>query len=61
MSKLNLETATIEELENECESVMGTLHGHNMIGIICNTVEKDSEKMRQIDSLMNTKCSLLMS
>ena len=40
MSRLNLKTATIEELEEECESVMGTPYGQNMIGIICNTVEK---------------------
>ena len=40
MARINIETATIEELEDECQSVMGTPFGHNMIGIICNQVEK---------------------
>tara|TARA_R100000808_G_C2078635_1_gene103326 strand:- start:130 stop:300 length:171 start_codon:yes stop_codon:yes gene_type:complete len=40
MSRLNIETATIEELENECERVAGTQFGHNIIGIICGVVEK---------------------
>lgn len=40
MSKTNLKTATIEELEDECESVMGTPYGHNIIGLICNIVDK---------------------
>ena len=40
MSKLNLKTATIEELEDECMEVIGTPFGPNMIGIICNTVEE---------------------
>jgi hypothetical protein len=35
MSKINIETATIEELEQECIRVWGTPYGHNMIGIIC--------------------------
>ena len=38
MSKLNINEATLDELENECESVMGTPYGHNIIGIICNVV-----------------------
>ena len=40
MSKLNIKTATIEELENKCEEVLGTQFGHNMIGIICGVVEE---------------------
>ena len=39
MSKTNLKTATIEELEDECESVMGTPYGHNIIGIMCSVVK----------------------
>ena len=35
MSKINIKTATIEELEQECIRVWGTPYGHNMIGIIC--------------------------
>ena len=40
MSRTNLKTATLEELEDECAELMGTPYGHNMIGIICNTVSK---------------------
>jgi hypothetical protein len=40
MSKVNLETSTLEELENECAEVQGTQFGHNMIGMICRAVEK---------------------
>ena len=40
MAKINLETATIEELENECYNVQGTAYGNNMIGIICNVVKE---------------------
>ena len=39
-SKVNLETSTLEELENECFEVQGTQFGHNMIGMICRAVEK---------------------
>ena len=39
MSKLNLQEATIEELEDECLEVMGTPYGHNIIGIICGVVK----------------------
>ena len=38
-SKINIETATLEELENECAEPVGTQFGHNMIGIICRVVE----------------------
>lgn len=34
-SRVNLKTATLEEMEGECARVMGTPFGHNMIGIIC--------------------------
>ena len=40
VSKLNLETATIDELEEECQKVEGTNYGHNIIGIICRVTEK---------------------
>ena len=39
MSRLNIETATMEELEDECFKVMGTPYGHNIIGIICRVVK----------------------
>ena len=39
-SKINLKTATLEQLEDECMEVMGTPYGHNMIGIICNVVDE---------------------
>ena len=38
-SKINLKTATLDEIREECESVYGTQFGHNMIGIMCRTVE----------------------
>ncbi len=37
--RINIKTATIEEIENECLELMGTPFGHNMIGIICSQVE----------------------
>ena len=40
MSRTNLKTATLEELEDECMELMGTQYGHNMIGIICNVVDE---------------------
>ena len=40
MGRLDITTATIEELETECEKVQGTNYGHNIIGIICNVVEE---------------------
>lgn len=39
MAKMNINTATLEELEDECAELMGTQYGHNMIGIICGVVE----------------------
>ena len=38
-SKINLKTATLDEIREECESVYGTQFGHNMIGIMCRVVE----------------------
>ena len=38
-SRINIQTATLKELENECEELVGTQFGHNMIGIICNVVD----------------------
>ena len=40
MNKINLETATLDEIREECENVLGTQFGHNMIGIMCNVVDK---------------------
>ena len=37
--RINIKTATLDELEEECMELMGTSYGHNMIGIICNVVE----------------------
>jgi len=39
MRRINIKTATIEELEMECQMIMGTSYGHNMIGIICQEAE----------------------
>ena len=39
-SKVNLETATLDELEDECFDLQGTQFGPNIIGIICGAVEK---------------------
>ena len=39
MNKINLKTATFEQLEEECNELLGTQFGHNMIGLICQTVE----------------------
>ena len=39
-NKINLKTATFEELEQECLSVLGTMYGHNIIGIICSVAEE---------------------
>ena len=50
MSRLNINEATLDELEEECADLMGTQFGHNMIGIICNVVderfgEKEAERL----------------
>ena len=39
-SRINIQTATLEQLKNECEELVGTQFGHNMIGIICNVVDE---------------------
>ena len=52
-SKINLKTATLEQLEDECMEVMGTPYGHNMIGIICRTVS-DRFGKEEADRLFNT-------
>ena len=50
MSRINIKTATLDELENECDELLGTPYGHNMIGIICGVVEdrfgkEDAERL----------------
>ena len=40
MSRLNIKEASIDELEEECENVLGTPYGHNIIGLICNVVDE---------------------
>ena len=52
-SRTNLKTATLEELENECDELMGTPYGHNMIGIICGVVE-DRFSKEDAERLFNT-------
>ncbi len=52
-SKINLKTATLDELENECDELAGTPFGHNMIGIICRTVSERFGK-EDADRLFNT-------
>ena len=49
-NKINLKTATLDELEDECNELVGTPFGHNMIGIICRTVserfsEEDADRL----------------
>ena len=38
-NRINLKPATLDEIREECESVLGTQFGHNMIGIMCGVVE----------------------
>tara|TARA_R110000787_G_scaffold30303_1_gene81417 strand:- start:307 stop:477 length:171 start_codon:yes stop_codon:yes gene_type:complete len=40
MSRVNLKTCTLEEMEEECQEVKGTAYGHNIIGIICSAAEE---------------------
>ena len=40
MSRMNLKTATIDELEDKCIEVEGTPYGHNIIGLVCQEAEK---------------------
>ena len=53
MSRTNLKTATLEQLEDVCMELMGTPYGHNMIGIICQTVE-DRFGKEDAERLFNT-------
>ena len=56
MARINIEKASIEELEQECMEVLGTPYGHNIIGIICNVVEKrfgEEEAKRFYDEYQN--------
>ena len=52
-SRINIQTATLEQLENECEELVGTQFGHNMIGIICNVVDERFGK-EEAQRLFNT-------
>ena len=38
--KINLKTAPLDEIWDECENVLGTQFGHNMIGIMCSVVDE---------------------
>ena len=53
MSRINLKTATLDELEDECAELMGTPYGHNMIGIICSTAS-DRFGKEEADRLFET-------
>ena len=53
MSRVNLKTCSLEELEDECIRVEGTNFGHNMIGIICGVVEERFGE-EEADRLFNT-------
>ena len=53
MSRLNIKTATLNELENKCAELVGTQYGHNMIGIICNVVDERFGK-EEAQRLFNT-------
>ena len=51
-NRINLKTATLDEIREECESVLGTQFGHNMIGIMCGVVE-DRFGKEQAEELYN--------
>ena len=51
-NRINLETATLDEIREECESVLGTQFGHNMIGIMCQIV-KDRFGKTEADEVFN--------
>ena len=40
MARLNIKTASLNELKSKCLELKGTTFGHNMISIICNVVEE---------------------
>ena len=48
MPKINIKTATLQELKNECVKLKFTPYGHNMIGIILNEVEKRFGELESI-------------
>ena len=48
--RINIQTATLGQLEDECDRVYGTPYGHNMIGIICSVV-KDRFGQEEADRL----------
>ena len=52
-SRVNLKTATLKEMEEECARVMGTTFGHNMIVIICRAAEERFGK-EEADMLFET-------
>tara|TARA_R110002020_G_scaffold31887_2_gene98818 strand:+ start:322 stop:498 length:177 start_codon:yes stop_codon:yes gene_type:complete len=52
-NKVNLKTATLEQLEDECNELLGTQYGHNMIGLICQAVEERFSK-EDAERLYNT-------
>ena len=53
MNKINLNTATLDQLEDECDELQGTQYGHNMIGLICEVVEERFSK-EDAERLSNT-------
>ena len=53
MAKINPRTATLDEIWAECESVLGTPYGHNIIGIMCSIV-KDRFGEDEADQLFET-------
>ena len=38
--RININTCSQDELYEECERVLDTQFGHNMIGLICNVAEE---------------------
>ena len=50
--RINLKTATLEDIYDECEAVHGTPYGHNMIGIMCGVVS-DRFGKDEADELFN--------
>jgi len=53
MSRINLKTATLKQIEEQCEEVYGTQYGHNMISIMCSVV-KDRFGQEEADRLFET-------
>ena len=40
MAKFKPQTATLREIQTECSLLKGSGYGHNMIGLLCDIVEK---------------------